>query len=356
MKLLLSLLLIASVTAMYESGGDVINLDSSNFDAHVGGDKPAFVEFYAPWCGHCKSLAPEYEKLATAFKNQPVVIAAVDADKDRDLGTRFGVSGFPTLKYFPANAKDGEAYNGGRSAKEILDFINGKAGTSGRIKEAPTAVTVLTDDNFDSIVKDPKKHVFVEFYAPWCGHCKKLAPDWEKLAKIFSGDSDVVIAKMDATEHKVAPGKFGVSGYPTLKWFPKDNKDGLSYDGGRAMTDFITFLNEKSGSERTADGGFSPDAGRIPELDELAERFMKNPNDRKAILTQAETKIASSTHKNAEYAKFYKIAMKRIMDKGGDFATEESARLERMISSGSVAPEKLPEFHKRINIAKAFKA
>lgn len=63
-----------------------------------------------------------------------------------------------------------------------MDFLNQKAGTNARIKEAPTAVTVLTDDNFDSIVKDSTKNVLVEFYAPWCGHCKSLAPIYEKLA------------------------------------------------------------------------------------------------------------------------------------------------------------------------------
>jgi len=100
------------------------------------------LNFFAPWCGHCKSLAPEYEIAATAFAKLPVKIGSVDADKHKDLGGRFGVSGFPTLKYFPAGSKEGEAYNGGRTAKDIVSFINGKAGTHARIKEAATAVVI----------------------------------------------------------------------------------------------------------------------------------------------------------------------------------------------------------------------
>jgi len=353
----LAVLFFASAAmAMYDGTTDVLSLDSSNFDQHVGGGAAAFVEFYAPWCGHCKHLTPEYEKLATSAKGQNVKIVAVDADKHRELGSRFGVSGFPTLKYFPAHSTEGEAYNGGRTAKDIATFINGKAGTNIRIKEAATAVTVLTDSSFDSVVLDANKHVLVEFYAPWCGHCKKLAPDYEKLAKIFSTEADVVVANLDATENAASANKFSVSGYPTIKWFPKDNKAGVDYNGGRSLEEFVQFINTEAGTERNAEGAFLETAGRIEELDALADRFLKNPSQRAAILAEADSKIASlSTHKNAEYAKFYKVAMKRIVEKGDGFGAEEVARLERMIGSGSIAPEKIGEFSKRVNIARVFK-
>ena len=121
-------------------------------------------------------LCQEYDLVATAYKHLPVKIASVDADAHRDLGGRFGVTGFPTLKYFPAGSKEGEAYSGGRTAADIVSFVNGKTGSNARLKSASTAVTVLDPANFDSIALDPSKDVLVEFYAPWCGHCKKLAP------------------------------------------------------------------------------------------------------------------------------------------------------------------------------------
>ena len=167
---------LASLTTASSPSSDVLILDPSNFDNYVGGDQPVFVEFFAPWCGHCKALAPEYDIVATAFKSLPVKVASVDADAHRDLGGRFGVTGFPTLKFFPAGSKEGETYNGGRTSADIIQFLNGKAGTHARVKTAATAVTVLDSSNFDSIALDPTKDVLVEFYAPWCGHCKKLAP------------------------------------------------------------------------------------------------------------------------------------------------------------------------------------
>jgi len=347
-----------SLTVAYaaSAGSDVLVLDPDNFDSHVGGDQPAFVEFYAPWCGHCKSLAPEYEIVATAFKGQPVKIANVDADKHRDLGSRFGVSGFPTLKYFPAGSKEAEAYNGGRSAKDITDFINSKTGLHGRIKSAPTSVTVLTTENFNSIVKDPNKHVLVEFYAPWCGHCKKLAPDYEKVGASFEGESEVVIAKLDADDHKTVASEYGVSGYPTLKFFPKDNKESETYNGGRSPQDFVDFINTRAGTQRTVGGGYAETAGRHDELDQIAREFTaaSDRTTRNTLVDRASKIVDTLTDKAKEFGKFYTLTMKRIIEKGNAFATEEVQRLKRLLESGSINAKNTEQFSKRLNIVSQF--
>lgn len=75
-----------------------------NFDKIVNGGKHVLAEFYAPWCGHCKRLVPEYKALGEAIESDPklkarVVIAKVNADEHRSLGERFEVRGFPTIKF-----------------------------------------------------------------------------------------------------------------------------------------------------------------------------------------------------------------------------------------------------------------
>jgi protein disulfide-isomerase A6 len=117
-RLLLPFLLLSALLAC-ASASNVVDLTPENFDKVLDGSKPAFVEFYAPWCGHCKNLIPVrhlhhfaiitiftlhllicgeqvYEVFADAFAHakDKVVIAKVDADAHSSLGSRFDVKGY----------------------------------------------------------------------------------------------------------------------------------------------------------------------------------------------------------------------------------------------------------------------
>ena len=94
------------------------------------------------------------------------------------------------------------------------------------------------------ISKEERRGLFVKFYAPWCGHCKKLAPIWDELGAAFKDNSDIVIAKFDATVNE-ADG-VEVKGYPTLTWYPKSNKAGVSFDGERDLASLKKFIEDSS--------------------------------------------------------------------------------------------------------------
>ena len=100
----------------------------------------------APWCGHCKSLAPEYAKAAGALKEEDseIRLAKVDATVQSDLGERFKIKGYPTLKFFV----DGTPleYGGGRTSDEIVQWVKRKSG--------PAAVTLTTVDELNKFKKD----------------------------------------------------------------------------------------------------------------------------------------------------------------------------------------------------------
>lgn len=122
-----------SGTDLVTMDGNVVVLTGSNFHKVIDGSKPALVEFYAPWCGHCKRLAPTYEELGEAFaqSRDEVIIAKVDADAHRDLGGEFGIQGFPTIKWFPkgVTTADGvEDYRGGRDLDSLTKFVREKSG------------------------------------------------------------------------------------------------------------------------------------------------------------------------------------------------------------------------------------
>jgi len=333
----------------FSLASNVVDLTNDNFDTIVNGEKSVFVEFFAPWCGHCKALAPEYEIAADAFaREERVVIAKVDCTVEKDVGSRFGVSGYPTLKFFKKGSTEPEAYNGGRTAADIVSFVNKETGARGFIKQAATTVLQLDSSNFDAVALDSTKDVLVEFYAPWCGHCKRLTPVYEEVGTTFSSDPGCVVAKVDADSEKELGGRFGVSGFPTIKFFPKDNKAGEAYNGGRSADDFISFLNERCGLQRVNGGGLAAGAGRITELDTLATKFMA-AEDKAAVM--AETEAASK--ELSKEAQYYHKIMKKVLDKGADFVQTETERLGRMLG-GSISNEKRDQFTIRKNVLAAF--
>ncbi|XP_066545798.1 protein disulfide-isomerase A2 [Amia ocellicauda] len=103
-------------------------------------------------------------------------------------------------------------------------------------------VKVLVGKNFEQVAFDETKNVFVEFYAPWCGHCKELAPIWDELAEKYKDHEDIVIANMDSTANEVEG--VTISGFPTLKYFPAGpEKKIVDYNGQRDLETFSKFLD-----------------------------------------------------------------------------------------------------------------
>jgi len=101
---------------------------SATFDAAVAEFSPLLVEFYAPWCGHCKKLAPEYVQAAASLSPKGLRIAKVDATVEKALGDRFKIQGFPTLKFFRGSAESISEYGGGRTAEDITSWVIKKSG------------------------------------------------------------------------------------------------------------------------------------------------------------------------------------------------------------------------------------
>ncbi|XP_077381306.1 protein disulfide-isomerase-like [Festucalex cinctus] len=103
------------------------------------------------------------------------------------------------------------------------------------------AVKVLVGENFESVALDPTKNVFVEFYAPWCAHCKDLAPIWDQLGEKYADRDDIIIAKMDSTANELEA--VSVTGFPTLKYFPAGGKEVVEYSGKRDLETLSKFLD-----------------------------------------------------------------------------------------------------------------
>jgi len=108
-------------------------------------------------------------------------------------------------------------------------------------------VYVLTDSTFPQALAE-FEFALVEFYAPWCGHCKKLAPEYSAAAQILAkSNPEVKLAKVDCTVEKDTAAKFQIKGYPTLKFFIKGSSAPLDYEGGRTKDEIVNWLRKKTG-------------------------------------------------------------------------------------------------------------
>ncbi|KAK9133181.1 hypothetical protein Scep_012709 [Stephania cephalantha] len=242
------------VSALYGPSSPVLQLSPSNFKSKVlNSNGVVLVEFFAPWCGHCQALTPVWEKAATVLKGV-ATIAALDADAHKSLAQEYGIRGFPTIKVF-APGKPPVDYQGARDVKPIAEFalqqvkallkdrLNGKTTGGSTEKNEPSASVELNSKNFDELVVKSKDLWIVEFFAPWCGHCKKLAPEWKKAAKNLQGK--VKLGHVDCDAEKSVATVFNVQGFPTILVFGADKDSPSPYEGVRAASAIESFAIEQ---------------------------------------------------------------------------------------------------------------
>jgi protein disulfide-isomerase A1 len=478
-------LVLTLVIGILSLSENAVTLTKSNFDKVIKTNDLVMVEFYAPWCGHCKHLAPVYDEAAKVLESKGIILAKVDATAEEELAQRFGIRGYPTLKVFqngavtdykgertasaiveyltklkmPAlrllNTKEevetfkGEGpvvigfaepnselegfmktfstlyrdefsfgqvsskelavelneqmgstilfkpyddlknvYTGemndasaliqflkihkfkvvdeitpmnyksyvsrnmpfswlflnlsdeeeSKNAKEIYEnvakglvgkfsfvYLSGetykslaeKLGLSGdhfpglaiensdgqhflfnnsfdevKLKEFYTAflegtiapivksqpipenpyddnhVRIVVADNFKEVVLDESKDVLIEFYAPWCGHCKKLEPIYGALATDLKDVQTIVFAKTDATENDYS-GEFKVSGFPTIRLVTAVTNRVIEFDQDRTREGFLEFLQKNCALNFEMPSGNEKAEGSAEGKDEL---------------------------------------------------------------------------------------
>lgn len=209
--------------------------------------------------------------------------------------------------------------------------------------------------NFRAVLDDTaSRSVLVEFYAPWCGHCKTLAPEMERLAAHYLADPSlmerVTLAKVDADQWHELGSIHEVEGFPTVKWIPQGgtSKDGKVYDGPLTATGILNYIQE----ELRALDGFA----RVSQLTSLAEQLVAG-GDAEALLDEAKTFVRDSVEETTKAnGALYVRYMERFATKGGvEYVDKEVKRLQRLGRDG-MSPAKQAEVDRKISVLTTFQA
>jgi len=185
MRRSMKLACVAALALIASSISEVIVGTEKNWDALIKDNKFVLAEFYAPWCGHCKNLEPEYEKASKTLESiEGLKLVKVDATEERNLGEKYDVQGFPTLKFF----RDGEAgeYGGGRDHDGIVSWVKKKTGA---------ATTKLTDqasvDKFAEGAEAVLLGLFKEGDADYAEY-EKAAGGIDEIQSGYTADEDLI--------------------------------------------------------------------------------------------------------------------------------------------------------------------
>jgi protein disulfide-isomerase-like protein len=236
----------------WEPNGKVVHLVDDEFETFRQDKGNVFVMFYTPWCGHCQKFKPEY---AEASETSPIPLIAMDCETNPSTCQKYGATSYPTLKLFLAGEKKGVAFDGARTAAGLVKWITKKTGPdantpeewSNEAKWEDNGEVVHMTEGYWETYRKTNPAMLVLFYAPWCGHCKAIKPDWAKLSVEAKGQMSVLA--VDCTEHATLCSKYGVQGYPTIRYFATSTHEGEEYSGGRSLSDLLTFVKGKAGKQ-----------------------------------------------------------------------------------------------------------
>lgn len=230
---------------------DVLEYTDANFDSNIVQHEIALVKFYAPWCGHCKRMAPEFDKAATVLKQNepPVALIKVDCTVETKVCGRMGVNGYPTLKIFK-NGEVSSDYNGPRDADGIVKYMRTKAGpTSKELNSVEEAQKFLANSEHSVVgfFKSADSALAAEFKKV----ADQLAENYrfaqssnaEVLAK-YGHEDKVVIYQPPRLQVKLLPSEAVYSGSASanqIRQFVKDEIHGLV--GHRTTSNAADFNN-----------------------------------------------------------------------------------------------------------------
>ncbi|TIA69532.1 hypothetical protein E3P91_03557 [Wallemia ichthyophaga] len=337
----------------------VLDLTPSNFTDIVGRDSGVLVEFYTPWCGHCKQLEPVYNQLADSFAHSNQIhIAKIDSDEYKKFVKRWSINSYPTIKYFPPNNGLPVDYTGDRDMNGFISFIKHHSHihpqSSLPSQSSRSPVIDLTDDNFHSFVyADTSLNTLILFYAPWCSHCKRILPAFDSLGISFSREDSCQVAKINVDESSNADiqRSFKIGSLPTLK-LVKGSGEVLHYDKSRTLDALVDYVNTHCNTNRQIDGNLNDKAGLVEDLDSLVEVFMRASGEKRLEIAETTAQELGQEMHSSPHTIYLRI-MSKIISHDAHYIPREIGRLGRLLGS-QMLDTKRDEIQIKMNILNHF--
>ncbi|KAF9585717.1 protein disulfide isomerase (PDI) protein [Lunasporangiospora selenospora] len=226
---------------LYSANDHVIDITTKNFQAEVmDADHLVMVEFYAPWCGHCKNLVPHYKDAAKNLKGI-AKLGAIDCDddKNRPICSQYGIQGFPTIKVFPAirgkrTAKYPSDYQGARSAKAIVDHLVSLIPNDVQLVSGnPSSEKIVNIDEYKAN-EDNARALLLTKKTTSSNMYKGLATDMKDR---------MIVGEMRNPTSEVL-NKLNIDSLPRLVVFPKGSQEPVLFSGDLKRDPMFDFLNQ----------------------------------------------------------------------------------------------------------------
>jgi len=203
-----------------------IEVNDQNFDEIVrNSDKPVLIDFWAPWCAPCRMIAPLFESLSTKYEWK-IKFAKVNVDINPQTAIKYNIQWIPTLIIM----KEGKVFRTLVWVRQEEDYVielnnvlwekNNLWDDNWFVKNGIININ-WTQEFVSTLEKNKDKLVLVDFWAPWCGPCRMVAPVLEQLSKDFVDKIQVIKVNVDEFENQELAQQFQVSSIPTLA-FIKD--------------------------------------------------------------------------------------------------------------------------------------
>lgn len=249
---------------MSESMPLLVDFNHDSAQRIFGGEiKSHLLMFLSKEAGHIEKYAEPAKEIAKDYRGQ-VLFVSINADEDdhQRILEFFGMKKeeVPAMRLIRleedmAKYKPETEEISVETIKAFVEkFVKGDLKQHLLSEELPedwdkTGVKTLVATNFDEVVFNTDKDVLVEFYAPWCGHCKQLVPIYDQLGENYKDSETVVIAKMDATINELEHTK--ITSFPTIKLYKKGDNTAVDYNGERTLEGMTKFI-ESSGEASEA--------------------------------------------------------------------------------------------------------